>query len=188
MPSNKAPRIVIRHLRPHEREAYRDHLLRLDDEDRRMRFGGTVRDDFIRSYCAGLDWAHLIVIVAVIDGVLRAAGELRLMDGFPPARAEIAVTVERPFQNKGLGSEILRRLIVIARNRSVRSIYMVCLTENLRMRRLARRFDGKIAFLDGDVEGRITPLRPDYASLLVEALDESQSLIQSALGGAPLAA
>ncbi len=188
MSSDKVERIVIRHLWPHERAAYRDHLLRLDDEDRRMRFGGTVRDDFIRSYCAGLDWSRLIVIVGLIDGELRAAGELRLIDGHPPARAEIAITVEKPFQNKGLGSEILRRLIVIARNRSIRCIYMVCLPENLKMRRLARKFDSEIAFLEGDVEGRITPLWPDYASLLVEALDESQSLIQSTLGGAPLAA
>ncbi len=188
MHSRQGGRIVIRHLWPHERAAYRDHLLRLDAEDRRMRFGGTVRDGFIHAYCADLDWSRVIVIVALVDGVLRAAGELRPLDGFPPSQAEIALSVEKPYQNKGIGSEILRRLIVMARNRSIRSVFMVCLPENLKMRRLARKFEGAITFRDGDIEGRIAPLWPDYASLIEEALDEGRTLVQLTFGGAPIAA
>ena len=44
---------VIRKLWHGEAEAYRDHLLRLDPESRRNRFGGGIGDELIAAYAAG---------------------------------------------------------------------------------------------------------------------------------------
>ena len=41
---------AIRKLWVGETDRYRDHLLRLDMESRRSRFGGGVSDEFIRRY------------------------------------------------------------------------------------------------------------------------------------------
>src|SRR5207249_7633104 len=56
---------------------YRDHLLRLDKESRRNRFGGAVSDEFIHKYIAlpiGLD---AVIHGYFVDGVLRGVAELR---------------------------------------------------------------------------------------------------------------
>ena len=61
---------VIRKLWISEADLYRDHLLRLDGESRRNRFGGAVADEFIRGYVdlsIGLD--------AVIHGVANHVHE-----------------------------------------------------------------------------------------------------------------
>ena len=41
---------LIRKLWSVETDAYRDHLLRLDAESRRNRFGGAIADDIVRTY------------------------------------------------------------------------------------------------------------------------------------------
>ena len=43
---------LIRKLWDVETHAYRDHLLRLDHESRRIRFCGAIAEDTIRSYAA----------------------------------------------------------------------------------------------------------------------------------------
>ena len=47
------------------------------------------------------------------------------------------MTVEDRWQDQGLGTELLRRAIVHARNRGLKSLYMICLTDNRRMQAIA---------------------------------------------------
>ncbi len=63
--------------------------------------------------------------------------------------AEIAVLVSDKFQKHGFGTELIRRLIEIARDEKIRSIDANILQENLGMLALANRFGFKIVH-DGD--------------------------------------
>src|SRR6185295_18038910 len=86
---------------------YRDHLLRLDQESRRNRFGGAVSDEFIRNYTElslGLD---AVMHGFFVDGTLRGVAELRPIGGGTPDEAEAAFSIEKPWQSNGVGTALL---------------------------------------------------------------------------------
>jgi hypothetical protein len=70
---------AIRRLRAIEQGKVRDHLLRLDSENRLLRFGGYVSDAHIKPYCDGLDWDRAVIIGYPFDGEVRGLGELKPM-------------------------------------------------------------------------------------------------------------
>ncbi len=162
---------IVRRLRAVERDNVREHLLRLDDEDRLLRFAGYLSDAQIDTYCANLDWGRALIVGYVVDGEVRAIGELKsMLDGGSRA-AELAVSVERRFRSRGVGTALLRRLIVAARNRFILRLHMICLMDNARVQHLARKLDGRLIFDQGEVEARIEPPWPTYWTLLEETLD-----------------
>lgn len=171
-------RVSFRKLWPGEGDRLERHLLRLRSDDRLMRFGGPVSDEVIRRYCGQTEWLWSIVLGGFIDGTLRAAGELKLLDQQWPPSAEIAITVEGDYQDRGIGTEILSHLIVLARNRFVATVHMICLNENRRMQRVARKFGTTLVFADGQAEGRIVPAVPDFLSLFGEAAMETVALLR----------
>jgi acetyltransferase len=64
----------------------------------------------------------------------------RLSKSRQAQEAEVAVLVSDAYQHLGLGSELLRRLINIARDEGLREIVANILPENIAMRALANRF------------------------------------------------
>jgi acetyltransferase len=73
---------------------------------------------------------------------ILAVGRLSKM----PARkqAKVAVVVSDLYQRQGLGTELLRRLIQVARDEKLREIVANILPENLALRALANRFGFKV--------------------------------------------
>ena len=163
---------VIRRLWVGERDKIRDHLLRLDGEDRVLRFGGYASAAHIAAYCARLDWTRVLVAGYVAGGEVRGLGQLELIGAGWPRAAELAVSVERPFQNRGIGTALLRRLVIAARNRLIERVYMICVIDNGRAVRMARRLDGALQFRDGAAEARIEPPWPTPWTWLEELLFE----------------
>ena len=163
---------VYRKLVPAEIGLFREHLLRLTPEDRHCRFAGHVSDTAIAEYCGKVDWFRSVIIGCFIDGALRGVAELRFDDPRIGWRSELAVTVESAWQNRRVGTELLRRSITVCRNRAIRSIYMICLIENRRMQRIARRFEADLVFHAGEAEAQVALPFPDAFTLAREALDE----------------
>ncbi|MDX2155603.1 MAG: GNAT family N-acetyltransferase [Hyphomicrobiaceae bacterium] len=163
---------VFRKLWPSEATRFRDHLLRLDKDSRRLRFAHAVADAFIEDYAARMGDMGGIVIGAFIAGELRAAGELRKLGDTWGREAEAAFSVEPQHQDQGLGGELMGRLIRCARNRGVQLIYMSCLAENARMQALARHHEAVLRMEYGEVVGEIVPDTPDYFSLMAEAVED----------------
>jgi len=94
-----------------EYHKYEDHLLRLDVESRRMRFGMSVGDEFIVQYAHRLNDMKSIVFGHIIGGEVRAAAELRPLGSHMRGEAEAAFSVEKPYQNSGIGTELLGRVV-----------------------------------------------------------------------------
>ena len=70
---------TIRRVWLSEGDKFRDHLLRLDRESRRMRFGMAVNDDFIGDYASRIGGTKGVVYGYFADGEMRAAAELCLI-------------------------------------------------------------------------------------------------------------
>ena len=60
-----------------ESDKFRDHLLRLDRDSRRLRFGMAVSDAFIKDYASRLNEMKCIVYGFFVGHELRAAAEMR---------------------------------------------------------------------------------------------------------------
>src|ERR1051325_8377465 len=123
---------------------YRDHLLRLDKESRRNRFGGAVSDEFIINYIElslGLD---AVIHGFFVDGTLRGVAELRPLGKTFSDEAVAAFSIEKDWQSHGVGTVLLERTLLAARNRGVKLMHMACLANNARMVDLAKKFDAEL--------------------------------------------
>lgn len=172
---------IIRKLWPNEEEKFRDHLLRLDKESRRMRFAHGVADCFIDAYAGRMNEMGALVVGAFIDGEVRAAAELRKLGDTWGREAEAAFSVERQYQDQGLGSELMGRIIRAARNRGVTLLYMSCLAENAKMQAIARKHEAELRFEYGEVIGEIVPESPDYFSVVAEAVEDRVGYMMTVL-------
>lgn len=174
--------ITIRKLLPAEYPAYAAHLKRLQPADRGSRFHAAVADDTLDKHVAAMGWAETVIVGAFDAGELRAAAELhdQMDDWFHGA--EIAVTVEATYQGKGLGSELVRRAVTIAKNRGMRRVAMICLRDNHRMRRIARHLPCKFVDDDGALTVDIDIGWPTPESLFQEMLDDGVSIAMVSLG------
>lgn len=184
---------TVRKLWIGETNAYRDHLLRLDPESRHRRFSGAVADDVIVRHAATADELGVVVHGFFVDGTLRGAAELRHIGsgGMFSRQAEAAFSIEQPWQSHGVGTALLQRTLLSARNRGVKSLQMNCLADNRRMQQLARKFQADLKFDFGGVVGevdtpRFTPLSvmrevfADAHGVASAFLDAQSRLIKSA--------
>jgi RimJ/RimL family protein N-acetyltransferase len=163
---------LVRKLWPHEQTLFRDHLLRLDKASRMLRFAHGVSDAFIEDYASHMADAGSIVFAYIENGEIRAAAELKKLGDSWGREAEAAFSVEQAFQDHGLGTDLMGRVIRAARNRGVHLIYMSCLASNAKMQAIARKYEADLRFELGEVVGEIVPQEPNYFSLLAEAVDD----------------
>jgi len=125
----------IRSLRSFEWDLFRDHLLSLDQTDRRLRFGNLMSDDAIIAFVDQIDPAKNRILVR-FDADLRVVGAAQL-SFMGQGDAEVAFSVDPSWRRKGLGLALARRALLAARNKAIHQVCFFCLSENHPMRRLA---------------------------------------------------
>jgi RimJ/RimL family protein N-acetyltransferase len=163
---------IIRRLWPTETDKFRDHLLRLDKGSRRLRFAHSVSDAFIEEYASRMSEFGSLVYGYIVDGKVRGAAELRRLGDTWGEEAEAAFSVERVYQDQGVGSDLMGRVVRAARNRRIRRLYMSCLAENARMQVIAKKHEAVLRFEYGEVIGEILPDQPNYFSMMAEAAED----------------
>lgn len=172
------PTGTIRQLRPSDLERFKAHLLRLDSDSRHDRFNGSISDAFLVSY-AERCFRQGATVVGYVEGdrVLGAA-ELHERAEFVRPTGEIAFSVERELQHRGIGARLFRRLIGHAHALGYRELKVMTHPQNRAMKRLAQKFQAKLSFADGETVGTIE-LKPQPEELYPFVLPNA---------GAPLAA
>jgi len=172
---------VIRKLWSGETHAYRDHLLRLDAESRHNRFCGTIADSIIRTYAATARGSDVIIHGFFVDGVLRGAVDLRISGPLHRGEAEAAFSIEKPWQSLGIGSALLERSLLAARNRGIKHLKVCCIMENYRMQQLARKFEAELTFDFGTVIGTMENPQPTPLSVMQEMAVDGHSFAASCI-------
>lgn len=93
--------------------------------------------------CVG-DYEHEMVLVAEYTdpqtSELHILGVGRLNKLTPDKEAEVAILISDQYQHRGLGTELLRRLIHIARDQKVCSLVAEMLPDNLAIQTIFKRF------------------------------------------------
>ena len=155
--------VLIRPIQPSDRAAEARFISGLSLEARRFRFLGQVASpsEAMLGQFTDVDFEHDFAFVAVVqeDAHERIVGVARYSLDPGGARCECAVTVADEWQEKGLGTALMRHLIEVARSRGIRTMYSIDAADNTEMRDLARHL------------GFHTRLDPDDATLYVHVLD-----------------
>ncbi len=167
---------TVRKLWIGETDAYRDHLLRLDRDSRHTRFSGAVSDEFIARHAATAIGPGVVVHGFFVDGTLRGAAELRRNGSMLSDEAEAAFSIEKEWQSHGVGTVLLERTLLSARNRGIKHLRMDCLADNRRMQQLARKFEAGLTFDFGSVVGEVDPPRSTPLSLMREAMEDAHGV------------
>jgi len=170
--SSNAGEGIVRRLWPTETDKFCDHLLRLDKESRRLRFAHSVSDSFIEEYASRMSEFGSLVYGNFVEGKVRGAAELRRLGDTWGEEAETAFSVEKAYQDHGVGTDLMGRVVRAARNRRIRRLYMSCLAENARMQAIAKKHEAVLRFEYGEVIGEILPAVPNYFSLMAEAAED----------------
>lgn len=167
----------IRRLWLSDKDAYRDHLLRLDSRSRHERFGGGMSDDFLAQYAEHCFGQGDLLFGAFVNGHMCGAAELRSDRAIWTEQAqfgrhihaEAAFSVEEPYRRMGIGEALFQRIRRAATNHGVETIEIICLPDNIAMRRLAQKFKTHFTFEESSLTGRLRARRPTPFSLMREA-------------------
>jgi len=148
--------MLLRHLLPVEFDKYRDHLLRLSKDDRRMRFGGYTSDESIATYVKGLT-AIDNVIYACFDQELNVVAALHIciVRGKEKTIAELGLSVEKSQRGKGYGHELFKKAIEWGQNRGIDELFTQCLSENSFMISIASKEGMSRTTEDGEVFAKL---------------------------------
>ncbi|MBL8584263.1 MAG: GNAT family N-acetyltransferase [Rhizobiaceae bacterium] len=146
----------IRQLRPSDRCRFGEHLLRLDRGSRRDRFNGAASDEQMRAYAERCFRDGVTVVACVEDDRVLGAAEIHERPDLVPPTGEIAFSVERAWQKRGIGGRLFERTIAHARAMGYTRLLVTTHPQNLAMKALARRFGADLHFVQGEAVGTIT--------------------------------
>ncbi len=179
--SRPADTCRIRKLWPIEGEAFRRHLLRLDPETRRFRFGAAVNDNFLSAYADTARRTGTVVYGAFLGSEICASAELRALHALGDDVAEAAFVVETAHRHLGLGSALMDRILTAARNRGIHQLHMICTRENQPMHRLGEKFGAHFTLDGGEALGEIGTQPATPLSLLGEAMHDTTDFVIAVL-------
>jgi len=111
----------------------------------------------------------------------RGAAELRSIGPVFAREGEAAFSVELPWQSHGVGTVLLERTLLSARNRGIKLLRMHCLADNRRMQQLASKFEADLKFDFGSVVGEVDPPRFTLLSLTREMVNDAHSVATAVL-------
>jgi len=133
--------VLIRPLQAQDRAAEAAFIEGLSLQARRYRFLGQVASpsEELVEHLVDLDFVHDVAFAATVheEGRDRIVGVARYSVDPDGATCECAVTVAEAWQERGLGTVLMRHLIEVARARGIRSMYSIDAVENVGMRELA---------------------------------------------------
>jgi RimJ/RimL family protein N-acetyltransferase len=167
--------VPVRELHAGHRDEILQHLLLLNEEDRRLRFGTQTPDEVIHHYVEDLDFGKDTVFGS-FDAQLKLIGMAHLAY-LPKTKdhalaAEFGVSVLPNGRGQGIGTALLARASVHSRNTRIDTLFVHCLANNRAMMHLAQKAGMRVEYAYGDADAylKLPPANP--ATLVEEAANE----------------
>ena len=141
---NDGSHVLIRPLRPQDREREKAFIENLSPATRHQRFLGEIKEvgEQLLNQLMDVGTPQRVAYVALVhdNGELREVGISRYAQvDEQPSHCEFAVTIADEWQGKGLGALLMQHLIDEARNNGFQQMYSVDSAANYSMRRLAKQ-------------------------------------------------
>lgn len=161
-----------------DRPALRAHFLALGAEDRRRRFGYIMTDASIERYVDQIDFSR--------DAVFGVNGETRNFEGvahlaLDKTYAELGLSVLQPYRERGIGTALISRASVHARNRQINVLFMQCLSENRAIMHIAAALGMRVVTQGPDSEASMNLPLANTQSIFSEWMEDNIALCDTAL-------
>jgi len=150
-------KVLVRSIRPSDENLMHELLHSFSKETIYHRFFAMIADMSSEQlkYYVNVNYEERMAIVGVIkvEDREKIIAVARYDLDRPTNMAEVAVVVEDEWQNRGLGSFLLKYLAQIARTRGISGFTAEVMPDNFRMLHLLNKTSGKIkkAFVDGAI-------------------------------------
>ena len=160
--------MIVRKLSPLDKDNIISHLQALEGEERRLRFGGNVSDDYIEQYVNKTCGGDIDRWFGVYDDTrLVSACHVAIDNG----SAELGCSVDKEYRGHKLAQYMFDRAVTWLRTRGIQDVCMHCLSENSVMKHIARKNDMAVITEDGESDANVhlqpanafTPLADNYA-------------------------
>lgn len=165
----------IRELGDGHREEILQHLLLLNEADRRLRFGTQTPDVAIHHYVDGINF-NRDAVFGSFDSELRliAMAHLAYLPKAKrkPQTAEFGVSVLPECRAHGIGTALLARAAVHARNTNIEILFIHCLANNKAMMHLAQKADMQVEYSYGDADAYLKLPPANHGTHAHEAVNE----------------
>lgn len=166
---------IVRKLTRSEYYRYAEHLKKLDDESKYLRFGFKAKDETIDSICNNIlknPSKHILFGVENDNLELVAVGHVAIGDP-----TELAFSVLKEYQNRGLGSTLVRRCIQFCRNFNIRNGYLTCLSHNHVIKHLCLKYGLRLTTEDGETLATFKLDPPTFATVINENIDNNFAIV-----------
>ena len=137
--------VLLRPIKPEDEDMMLELFNTFSERTIRFRFFIPLRvmsKEDIKRYC-NIDYRNEMAIVAEIkeNGRKRLIGVARLIrDEDDKDKAEFAVVVGDPWQNRGLGRKLTEYIIRVAKDMGIKELYSRVMKDNIVSLRLSREF------------------------------------------------
>lgn len=128
-----------------------EHLCQLHGEDRRLRFGMIVTDNYIETYVHSSFDGQSKWIACEDNCKIISACHVAVKDGV----AELGCSVDKEYRDKKLAQAMFDRAVTWLRTQGITQVYMHCLSENGAMKHIARKNDMTVVSEHGDVDANV---------------------------------
>lgn len=128
-------RVLFRTLQPEDASLYPDFLSNVTAEDLRLRFFGPmaqVSPQLIEKL-THFDHRRAMAFIAIDEATGKMLGVVRLYDDPNGRSAEFAVLLRSRLKSRGLGWQLMRRMIEFAKDKRLETVHGQVLSENTAM-------------------------------------------------------
>lgn len=167
--------VPVRELHAGHREHILQHLLLLNEEDRRLRFGTQTPDEVIHHYVESLDF-NRDTLFGSFNSQLNLIGMAHLAylpkSKGKPLAAEFGVSVLPTGRGQGIGTALLARASVHSRNTRIETLFVHCLANNRAMMHLAQKAGMLVEYAYGDADAYLKLSPANSGTIVEEAANE----------------
>ena len=153
----------------------KNHFLEdITGDDRRLRFGANVTNDYIIEY---IDHPKNVDMWFVVEDNFKIVATCHVAYNKKQNIAELGLTVSADYRNQKLGQQLFDRGVTWARMNGAENIFMHCLTENKVIQHIARKGGMTVVTYDmGEQEGTIKVNKNQIVAGFQDAIMENMAL------------
>jgi RimJ/RimL family protein N-acetyltransferase len=157
------------------------HFIKLNKDDRYMRFGFHASDEAIETYLSGAYEAYghqNMWFISVDDDNVVGTVHVNILNGI----AELGFTVSEEFRGRGLGQDLFMRGATWAMMKGAKTIYTQCLSQNETMQHIAKKNGMTVVTIDaGEKEATIKATKGIIESYFQDSAFDNIALVDATI-------
>ena len=164
--------IFLKRVTVFEKAVYARHLLRLNDDDRYLRFGRHVKNKLILDFVNETNYSKVCVIGA-FDEDLEIVGAVHIVtskDKEGKNFAEIALSVDKEYRSQGLAQKLSARALSWRQMRYIKGIEVQWLSHNNPVAHLVKYFGGEVQTEEEESTAVFSFEKPEFIQIVKEKL------------------